>query len=157
MEGREAGLSRRDWLLGAGAAAVLQALITGAGPALAQEATTWEDVVKKLMGGAKPVEGKLMVDLPEIAENGNTVPYSVTVDSPMTDAEHVKSINIISTGNPQPLVSTFSFTPAAGKATVACRVRLARTQDIITVAEMSDGRFLMNRRAVKVTIGGCGG
>lgn len=157
MSKRKAGPSRRDWLLGAGAITVLQAMMDSSSSALAQDSNSWEDIVKKLVGGAKPVDGKLTVDLPEIAENGNTVPLTVSVDSPMTEADHVKSVSIVSTGNPQPLVATFQFTPAAGKATVACRVRLARSQDIITVAEMSDGRFLMNRRAVKVTIGGCGG
>ena len=113
--------------------------------------------MKKILGDAKPTEGKLTIDMPEIAENGNTVPFSVSVDSPMTEKDYVKAIHVISTGNPQPGVATFRFTPQSGKATVASRMRLARTQDVIAIAELSDGKFLQSKRAVKVTIGGCGG
>ena len=66
-------------------------------------------------------------------------------------------IHVIATANPQPGVATFRFSPLSGKATVASRMRLARTQDVIGIAELSDGRFLMSKRNVKVTIGGCGG
>jgi sulfur-oxidizing protein SoxY len=113
--------------------------------------------LKKIVGDAKPLEGKLTLDMPEIAENGNTVPFSVSVESPMTDSDHVKAIHILATANPQPGVATFRLTPMSGKAAAASRMRLARTQDIIGVAELSDGKFLMSRRNVKVTIGGCGG
>ncbi len=150
--------SRRAWLLGAGALAFLPALLGRAAEALAQEAPNgWERAIRELLGEAQAIEGKLFIDLPEIAENGNTVPFTITVDSPMTGAEHVKSVHIYSTGNPQALISTFHFTPASGRAMVAGRLRLARTQDIVTIASLSDGRFLMGRRQVKVTIGGCGG
>ena len=124
----------------------------------AQEAAKpWEEAVKKILGDAKPTEAKVTIDMPEIAENGNTVPFSITVDSPMTEEKYVKAIHIIATANPQPGVATFRFTPLSGKATVASRMRLARTQDIVSVAELSDGKFLTGRRTVKVTIGGCGG
>ena len=68
-----------------------------------------------------------------------------------------KAIHIVATANPQPGVATFRLTPLSGKAAVASRMRLQRTQDVITIAELSDGRFLMAKRTVKVTIGGCGG
>jgi sulfur-oxidizing protein SoxY len=99
----------------------------------------------------------MTLELPEIAENGNTVPFTITVDSPMTDKDHVKAIHIIATSNPQPGVATFRLSPISGKAAVASRMRLQRTQDVIGIAELSDGRFLMTKRPVKVTIGGCGG
>ena len=154
----ETEFSRRVWLLSAGAAAALTTLLGASVAVSAQEASNgWEQEIDKLLGGAKPVEGKLLVDLPEIAENGNTVPFTITVDSPMTEQEHVKSIYLLSTGNPQAVISSFHFTPAAGKAAVAGRLRLAKTQDLVTVAALSDGRYLMAKRLVKVTIGGCGG
>jgi sulfur-oxidizing protein SoxY len=129
-----------------------------AGDTLAQEvAQGWEEAVKKIVGEAKPVEARITLELPEIAENGNTVPFTVSVESPMTEKEYVRAIHVISTGNPQPGVVTFRLTPQSGKAAVASRMRLARTQDVIALAELSDGKVLQNRRSVKVTIGGCGG
>ena len=125
---------------------------------VAQDASQgWEQAVKKVLGDAKPIEGKLTIDLPEIAENGNTVPFTISVESPMTEADHVKVIHVLATANPQPGVAVFRFSPLSGKAMVASRMRLARTQDVIGIAELSDGRFLMSKRNVKVTIGGCGG
>jgi len=117
----------------------------------------WELAVRKVLGDAKPIEGKVLIDLPEIAENGNTVPFTVSVDSPMSETDYVKTAHIIATANPQPGVATFRFSPLSGKANVASRMRLAKTQDVIVIAELGDGRFLMSKRNVKVTIGGCGG
>jgi sulfur-oxidizing protein SoxY len=146
-------IDRRVFLLGASAATTLLAA-----SALAQDpGRAWEDALKRVVGDAKPIEGRITLDMPEIAENGNTVPFSVSVDSPMTDRDHVRAIHLISTGNPQPGVATFRYTPQSGRAAVASRMRLARSQDVIAVAELSDGRFLITRRPVKVTIGGCGG
>jgi sulfur-oxidizing protein SoxY len=145
-------LSRREFSLAAAAAMSLPL------QALAQEQPpAWEQAVKAVLGDAKPTEGKLTLDMPEIAENGNTVPFSVRADSPMTEKDFVKAVHIISTGNPQPGVATFRFTPQSGKAMVSSRMRLGKTQDVIAIAELSDGKFLMAKRAVKVTIGGCGG
>jgi sulfur-oxidizing protein SoxY len=147
---------RRTFVLGAAAAAAIAPFLTH--ELAAQDAAqAWEQAVKKITGDAKPVEAKILLDMPEIAENGNTVPFTVSVDSPMTDKDYVKAIHVISTANPQPGVATFRFTPQSGKATVASRMRLARTQDVIGLAEISDGKFLITRRPVKVTIGGCGG
>ena len=146
---------RRKFTLGATASAA----IVGLAPALlAQEAAEgWEQAVKRVLGDAKPIEGKMLIDLPEIAENGNTVPFTVSVDSPMSETDNVRTIYIIATANPQPGVATFHFSPLSGKATVASRMRLAKTQDVLVIAELGDGRFLMSKRNVKVTIGGCGG
>ena len=148
--------SRREFAIGTAAALSVAALPLSA--VLAQDQTqAWELAVRKILGEAKPIDGKITVELPEIAENGNTVPFSISVDSPMTDKDHVKAIHIVATSNPQPGVATFRLSPQSGKAAVASRMRLQRTQDVITIAELSDGRFLMTRRPVKVTIGGCGG
>lgn len=153
----QAAVNRRAVLVGTAILALAPAALVQS--ASAQEASNgWEDVLTKFVGATKPVESKLLtVELPEIAENGNTVPFTVGVESAMSEKDYVKSIRIISTGNPQALISGFEFTPDSGKAMVSGRLRLARTQDLLTVAELSDGRFLINKRAVKVTIGGCGG
>ena len=154
-------VSRRDVIVTGAAAAILTALLGRGLPALAQDTKAgdngWEDAVKKIMGEAKPADGKIQIELQEIAENGNMVPFALAVDSPMTEADHVDAIHLIATGNPQPDVGSFYFTPMSGKAAISGRMRLARTQDVIVVAALSGGRFFMGRRMVKVTIGGCGG
>ena len=148
--------SRREFAIGAAAGMAAAAL--PASPSLAQDQPqAWEQAVRKILGEAKPIDGKMTIELPEIAENGNTVPFTISVDSPMTEKDHVKAIHIIATSNPQPGVATFRLSPMSGKAAVASRMRLQRTQDVIGIAELSDGRFLMTKRPVKVTIGGCGG
>jgi sulfur-oxidizing protein SoxY len=153
---QSARLNRREFALGAAAASAAAGLPLAV---MGQDAAamSWEQAVKKVLGDAKPIEGKVSIDMPEIAENGNTVPFTVSIDSPMSETDRVKVIHIIATANPQPGVAVFRFSPLSGKATVAGRMRLARTQDIIGIAELSDGRFLMSKRNVKVTIGGCGG
>ena len=151
-------LDRREFVLGAAAAGAVAALLADVRLAVAQEKSpTYEEALNKLIGNAKPEEGKVSLELPEIAENGNTVPFTVSVESPMTEKEHVKAVHVLSTGNPQPSVASFHFTPDSGKASVASRMRLAKTQDVVSIAELSDGRFLLGKRNVKVTIGGCGG
>jgi len=148
-------VDRRDFVLGA--IASLSFLFSSAGALAQDKPPGLEDALKKVMGEAKPADGKIILDLPEIAENGNTVPFTLSVESPMTEQQYVKAMHIFASENPQLDVATFRFTPASGKAMVASRMRLAKTQDIVTVAELSDGKFLMGKRTVKVTIGGCGG
>lgn len=151
-------VGRRDVLLGAAGAAAFASLLGVGGSASAQpNPPTAADWLKTIHGDSKPTEGRINLDLPEIAENGNTVPFAVAVESPMTDNDYVKAIHVVSTGNPRPEVASFLLTPLSGKAAVSSRMRLGQTQDIIVVAEMSDGKFFMGKRAVKVTIGGCGG
>lgn len=109
------------------------------------------------LGSATAGSGKVSVDLPEIAENGATVPITVTVDSPMTAADYVKHIHVFAEGNPSPEVITFNLTPSNGKAEVGSRVRLGKTQNVVVAAVMSDGSVHTSKKEVKVTIGGCGG
>jgi len=150
-------VGRRTFLIGAGASLAMASFLAGL-PALAQEPVrSIDEALKKVLGDAKPAESGITLEIPEIAENGNTVPFTLAVDSPMTDANHVKAVHVFASGNPQVGVASYVFTPAAGKAAVSSRMRLARTQDIIVVAELSDGKFLLGKRNVKVTIGGCGG
>jgi sulfur-oxidizing protein SoxY len=113
--------------------------------------------MKELIGDATPREGRITLELPQIAENGNTVPLTVEVASPMTEQDHCKAVHIFSEQNPLPNVASFRFTPACGQATASTRIRLAKTQNVIAVAEMSDGSVHMAKAEVKVTIGGCGG
>ncbi len=156
-------IARRDVVVGAGTAALLLALFRDAAKAQQtkqppQTLGGFDEALKKILGDAKPADGKpIIVDLPEIAENGNTVPFTISVDSPMTEATHIRTVHILATGNPQAGIATFSFTPMSGRAYVQSRMRLARTQQVVVVAENSAGGFLLARRAVKVTIGGCGG
>jgi sulfur-oxidizing protein SoxY len=105
----------------------------------------------------EPKEGRISVKAPEIAENGNAVPVTVSIESPMTETDHVKAVHIVADGNPNPGVASFFFTPASGKCEVQFRVRLAQTQKLIVVAETSSGGLWTATREVKVTIGGCGG
>jgi len=148
-------IDRRDFVLGATAAAAVTALLT-ATPNRAW-AGTFDDAIKKLIGDAKPTEGRVSLEMPEIAENGNTVPFGVSVESPMTDKDYVKTVHVFASKNPNPNVISFHFSPLSGKATATSRMRLASTQDVVAIAEMSDGKFFMGKRTVKVTIGGCGG
>jgi sulfur-oxidizing protein SoxY len=142
-----------------------EALATGAGLAgavllgtpAAHAKNDSDEAIKKFTGGKVPSEGKVKLDLPEIAENGNTVPMTVTVESPMTEASHVTDVLVVANENPRSGVVTFHFSPASGVAEANTRIRLAATQDVIAVAKMNDGSFFMASKQVKVTIGGCGG
>ncbi len=110
-----------------------------------------------ISGGKMPEAGKITLTAPEIAENGNTVPISVSVESAMTDGDLVESVTIFAEGNPNPDVVSFYFTAMSGAASATTRMRLAKTQNVIAVAKMADGTTYMDKKQVKVTIGGCGG
>ena len=158
-EGHVTVSGRREFLTGAvGVAAASVWAVASAGAAMAQEkALDADSLIKSLLKDAKTVEAKVKLDLPEVAENGNTVPYTIEVESPNTEADFVRAVHIIATGNPQPLIATFHFTSLSGRAQATSRMRLGRSQDIVAIAEMSDGNFYSGRRSVKVTIGGCAG
>ena len=115
------------------------------------------ELIKKFTGGKEAAKGKITLDLPEIAENGNTVPLALTVESPMTAENYVKEVLFVADGNPNAGVATLMFTPMSGKAEASIRIRLAQTQNVIAVAKMSDGSLFTERKTVNVTIGGCGG
>ena len=115
----------------------------------------FEEVFNALLGGAKPADGMIVADLPEIAENGNFVPLTIAVDSPMTADDHVTHIYVLSTANPVAKIATFHLSPVNGTARVQSRIRLAKTQDIVILAHMSTGALAIATQTVKVTIGGC--
>ncbi len=157
MSDREtkSGLSRREVLATAGVAALVG---LGAGPGGARAAPAdARAALDDLVGGRQPQQGRVVIELPEIAENGNTVPLAVSVEGEMTASNYVKSIHVVAEENPRPNVASFHFTARSGKARVATRMRLLKTQNVVAVAEMSDGSVYEASRQVKVTIGGCGG
>jgi sulfur-oxidizing protein SoxY len=144
-----------------------QALAIGAGtvaatmlgwstlPALA-ESNGFEEVINKFTGGQTPAEGRVNLDLPQIADDGNSVPLTITVDSPMSEESHVTDVLVVADGNPRPGVATFHFSPASGAAEVSIHIRLLQTENVIAVAKMNDGSVFMAKKAVTVTVGGCG-
>ena len=136
----------------------LAAAVVAAGPTAALAKS--EDVaaeIKKLYGDKPLATGRIKLDLPTIAENGLVVPLNFKVDSPMTEQDHVKVVHFFADGNPNPQLASFNFTPMMPRAEAQIRIRLAQTQNIIAIAEMSDGKLFTARQEVKVTIGGCGG
>lgn len=145
-------ISRRHVIVLVGAAATAGMLPR---VSLADKAAT--DAAIKAAGGDGAGSGGITLDLPQIAENGNTVPVGFEVDSPMTASNYVKTVHIFAEGNPNPEVCSLHFTPASGVAKASTRIRLAKTQNIVALAEMSDGSFMQETVEVKVTIGGCGG
>ena len=157
---RHKALDRRTFLLRAGAAAALLALLGRVHGAHAEpsapESAEFKAALEALIGKASPRDGGLTLDLPENVENGDYVPVALSVDSPMTAEHHVKAIHILSTANPRAAVATFRFTLLSGKARVTSRMRLAKTQDVVAIAELSDGSILLTRRKVDVKVGGCG-
>ncbi len=149
-----AGMARREFMAATASAAVAVAVV----PTLVLAKP--DDVVaeiKKLYGDKAIAAGKIKLDLPTIAENGLVVPMNFEVESPMTEKDYVKSVHFFADGNPNPQVANFHFTPLSPKASAQVRIRLAQTQSIIAVAEMSDGKLYTAKKEVKVTIGGCGG
>ena len=139
------GLTRRNMML-AGTSAFAVATFCGL-PVLASAV---DEHSAAFTGGADAVAGAIELDAPEIAENGNTVPITVS-------APGASSIMILAAGNPVPAVATFNFGPMSAARSGSTRIRLAKTQDVIAVAKMEDGSFQTTQATVKVTIGGCGG
>src|SRR5215468_11923228 len=146
-------LNRREALT-AGAAAFAAGLGSAPGPARALN--DYADQIKKFTGGQTPVAGKVKLELPELAENGNTVPLSVALDGPTDEGTYVQEILVLAPANPNARVIRFRFS-SASVPEASTRIRLAETQDVIAVAKLSDGTFFQASRQIKVTICGCGG
>ncbi len=122
--------------------------------ALAQE-DELAAAVRQYTGGAPVQTGKVMLDIARLVDNGNTVPLTVSVDSPMTAENHVLSIALFNQRNPQREVAQFTLGPRAGKAQVATRIRLATTQKLVAVAKLSDGSYWQHQVDVLVTLAAC--
>jgi sulfur-oxidizing protein SoxY len=145
-------LSRRTLLQDLGAAGLLLALW----PASAWTTPeTAQQLIRQRIGDREPQPGGMTLSLPKIAETGNSVPLSVMVDSPMTPEDHVLRIHIFVPGNPEPLAATYHLGVRAGKAQVSTHVRLARTQAVLALAEMSDGSVRSDAGSIQVTLGAC--
>ncbi len=136
-------------------------VLTGlaAAPLLPRAARAQSDpfapLLLKVAGGAKVSPGRVTVDTPRLADNGHSVPLKVSVESPMTAADHVRSITLLSGRNPRPVMATFHLGPMAGRPEVATRVRLNGTQRVLAVAQLSDGSYWSGSAEVEVTESAC--
>ena len=114
-----------------------------------------QEAIRRVTGGAALRRGRVKLDVPPLSENGNSVSCTVTVESPMTAADHVKAIHLFNEKNPQPNVISVHLGPRAGVARIATRIRLFDTQTVTAVAAMSDGTFWSDSASVIVTLGAC--
>jgi len=144
--------SRRELLGGIAGAALLP--LVRIEPASATPASM-KAAIRSVVGEAEVKKGKVHVDVPALVENGNAVSLVVQVDSPMTDADHVKAIHVFNELNPQPNVISAYLGPRAGVAKITTRFRLADTQTVIAIAQMRDGSFWSGSADVVVTIPAC--
>lgn len=144
------GLRRRD--LVAGGAVLALTLVA---PRTARARPSLEEAIRAFTGGAPVKAGRVQLEVPPLVENGNAVGLSVKVDSPMSEADHVRRIALFNEKNPQESVAVFHIGPRAGRAEVATRIRLATSQTVAAVAEMSDGSFWSHRADVIVTLAAC--
>ena len=140
--------SRRVFMAGAAVAAPA----VGAGRATPE---TMAAAIKQVTGDAAVRPGRVTLDIPPLVENGNTVPLTVTVESPMTEADHVKAIHVFNEKNPQPHVFNARLSPRNGRAVVATRIKLADAQKVVAIAETSKGEFFSASADVIVTIAAC--
>jgi sulfur-oxidizing protein SoxY len=143
-------IGRRGWLA-AGGATLLVSMV----PLRAAARPTLEAAIKDFAGGAEVREGRVTFDIPPLVENGNAVGITVSVESPMTASDHVRRIALFNEKNPQADVVVFHLSPRAGRARVATRIRLATSQTVVAVAELSDGTFWSSQGSVIVTLAAC--
>ncbi|MDE0306685.1 MAG: hypothetical protein OXI87_17680 [Albidovulum sp.] len=151
---RRGALEMLAW--GAGAVAFLSTSSASAAVALPEIPEWMRRVLIERLGRRNFQEGRIELDLPDRADTGLSVPLTASVpDSPMSDADHVRSLHILTTGNPQPLVTDYYFTPRSGIARVSQRIRLARSQFVFGFSFMSDGSAWMSAKYVTVSLGAC--
>jgi sulfur-oxidizing protein SoxY len=121
----------------------------------AQRKADMQEAIRKVIGDATVRPGKVKLDIAPLIDNGNAVAMSVSVESPMTEKDHVKAIHVFTEKNPQPYVLSVHLGPRAGRARVATRVRLADTQTVHAIAQLSDGSFWSGTADVVVTLAAC--
>ncbi len=138
----------------AGAAGLLGVPLLTVRPAKATP-EKMQAAIKAVVGEAPVKKGRVTLDIPPLVENGNTVAMTVTVESPMTPADHVKVVHVFNEKNPQPNVIDAWFGPRAAKASFSARIRLADTQTLVAIAEMNDGSFWSDQVDVIVTLAAC--
>ena len=142
-------MDRRHFLAGTAAIVVLPLGSASATPEAMAEA------IAKMVGNAQVREGRVKLDLPPLIENGNTVPLQVSVESPMTEADYIKTIHVFNEKNPQPQVFTAKLSPRNGKAVIGTRIKLGDSQKIVAIAETSSGQFWSASADVIVTLAAC--
>lgn len=123
-------------------------------PAEATPATL-ASAIRNVVGAAPVRTGKVKLEVPPLVENGNTVPMTVSVASPMVPEDHVKSIHVFNEKNPQPNIGNFHLSPQAGRAQISTRIRLADSQKVVAIARLSDGTFWSTSVDVVVTLAAC--
>jgi sulfur-oxidizing protein SoxY len=146
------GTSRRAFLLAAGGLVGAGAIPPARGyatPARMAEA------IRQVVGEAPVNPGKVKLEIPPLVENGNAVAVTVSVESPMTEEDHVASIHLFNEKNPQPNIATFHLGPRSGRAVVSTRIRLADSQTVVAIARLSGGSFWSARADVLVTLAAC--
>lgn len=148
-------LNRRAVMAG-GAAVVAAAGLAAPAPARA-DAREADELARKLMGPFKAKEGRIRLKMRDMAASGAAEPITVSVESPMTPADYVKTIHVLAEGNPYPVIASWTLTPRSGRAEVSFRMRLAKTQTVRAYAVTSDGEVWLAKHDITVTIGGCGG
>ncbi|HEX2353343.1 MAG TPA: SoxY-related AACIE arm protein [Xanthobacteraceae bacterium] len=146
--------TRRRFLVETAALAGAAGLGLDLDPADATPASM-QAAIRNVTGEAKLNKGRVKIDVPALIENGNAVPLTVSCESPMTQEDHVKAIHVFTEKNPQPNVIGVHLGPRAGRANVSTRIRLADTQKIVAVAQMSDGSFWSDEVEVIVTLAAC--
>jgi sulfur-oxidizing protein SoxY len=144
--------SRREFLVGSAGIGLVSALPVGSASATP---AMLEAAIRNIVGESNLQKGKITLEVPPLVENGNAVPVTMIVDSPMSKADHVKAIHIFNEKNPQPHVISVALGPRAGRARVATRIKLADTQRVVGIAEMSDGSLWTGEANVIVTIAAC--
>ena len=148
--------SRRQFLAAAGGLAAAVALpSTAAAQLIRTKPNNMPEVIGRLVGAAQITKGKVKRGLPPLVENGNLVPLSVSVESPMTETDYVKAIHVFTDKNPLPEVISFYLGPRAGRANVGTHARLADTETVVAIAQMSDGSFWSDSVDVIVTTAAC--
>lgn len=141
---------RRRSVLAGAAAGVLPLA-----PAEATNGEGWLAARHALTGGVTPAQGRVRLDIPTLVENGNAVPVTISVDSPMTEDRHVRRLALLTERNPQAQVAVFILGPASGRAQVSTRMRLATSQTVWALAELSDGSWWQQQVEVIVTLAAC--
>jgi len=136
-------------MAGAISAPLVQARI-----ARAQE-DTLSPLIDKVAGGAPVKPGRVRLELPRLADNGHSVPLTVVVESTMTEADHVRTITLLSGRNPRPVMATFHLGPRSGRPEIRTRVRLNGTQRVVALAQLSDGSYWSGSAEVEVTESAC--
>jgi sulfur-oxidizing protein SoxY len=145
-------ISRRAVLHQLGVAGLLLALWPSSAWATPEAV---QQAIRQRIGEREPQPGGMTLTLPKIAETGNSVPLTIAVDSPMTLEDHVLRIHVFVPGNPEPVAATYHLGVRAGKAQISTQIRLARTQTVLALAEMSDGSLRSDAASIVVTLGAC--